>query len=191
MHKIEQRINRERKLQKNAILARRIASKVRSQKGQLRRSIATGDTMLEEMLARNSVPEPNSGCWIWMRGVAGGKRNAYPVWKWEGRRRQASHLALQTKGINIPKGFDACHACDNTYCVNPDHLFVGTRKDNMHDAQTKKRLVGYGVREFCKQGHPLSGDNLYIDPGWGKRHCRICMRRWGREHDARRRPRKQ
>lgn len=146
--------------------------------------------MLEEMLDHNSVPEPNSGCWIWIRGTAGGKRGVYPVWKWEGQRRQASHLALLTKGVNVPKGFDACHTCDNTYCVNPDHLFVGTRKDNMRDAQAKKRLVGYRKREFCKAGHPLSGDNVKTDPRSGKRSCRICRRRWGRITDAKRRPRK-
>lgn len=146
--------------------------------------------MIEEMLDRNSVPEPNSGCWIWMRGAAGGRRGVYPVWLWEGRRRQASHLALLSKGIDVPKDFDACHACDNTYCVNPDHLFVGTRKDNMQDAQAKKRLVGYGKREECKYGHPFSSDNTYVTPGSGKRKCRICELRRGREHDARRRPRK-
>lgn len=131
-----------------------------------------------EMLERNSIPEPNSGCWIWTRGVA----RTYPVWKWEGQRWQASHLALLTRGIRVPKGFDACHFCDNTYCVNPDHLFVGTRKDNMRDAQTKKRLVGYGKREFCKQGHPLSGDNVRVDQKSGKRFCWICKLRQGREH---------
>lgn len=148
-----------------------------------------------DMLERNSIPEPNSGCWLWLRGVAGGK-NKYPVWGGKERekkypvRRQASHLALMVRGVVVPRGFDACHSCDNPFCVNPDHLFVGTRKANMLDAQAKGRLVGYGKREFCKQGHPLSGDNVRIDPKTGKRSCRICRLRWGRITDAKRRPRK-
>lgn len=144
---------------------------------------------IADMLERNSIPEPNSGCWLWLRGASGGK-NKYPVWGQKEQRRQVSHLALKLRGIVVPAGYDACHSCDNPFCVNPDHLFVGTRTENMRDAQAKGRLVGYGKREFCKQGHPLSGDNLFIDLKRGKRRCRTCMLRWGREHDARRRPRK-
>jgi hypothetical protein len=144
---------------------------------------------LTEMLEANSIPEPNSGCWLWLRGVAGGKRVAgvrkgvYPIWKWEGRQTQVSHLALKTRGVEVPKDFGGCHRCDNTFCVNPDHLFVGTNTDNIRDAQAKGRLVRV-KRMVCKQGHPLSADNVYINNG-KFRGCRICKRRRDGEFRAR------
>jgi hypothetical protein len=120
--------------------------------------------------------------------VAGGKYK-YPVWGQKSERRQVTRVVLAAKGVELTDDDDACHRCDVSLCVNPDHLFAGTRAVNMQDARAKGRLVGYGKREFCKQGHPLSGDNVRVDPKSGKRSCRICKRRWGRITDAKRSPR--
>jgi hypothetical protein len=50
----------------------------------------------------------------------------------------------------IPAGLDCCHHCDNPRCVRPDHLFIGTRTDNMRDAAQKKRTMRREGHVFAK-----------------------------------------
>lgn len=75
-------------------------------------------------------PVPWSGCWIW---TAATKEHGYGVIGIGGRKdgtikaHRASYILH--KG-DIPKDKVVMHLCNNPYCVNPDHLELGTRKDN-------------------------------------------------------------
>ena len=86
------------------------------------------------------IPEPNSGCWLWEAVVAvdrdGGAR---PGFRLNGKYRQGHRVSYELYRGPIPDGMHVCHTCDNGFCVNPDHLFLGSRQDNMDDMVKKGR----------------------------------------------------
>lgn len=134
--------------------------------------------MTRDELESRSIPEPNSGCFIWL-GAARGE--GYGVVRLgsnlDGTRRLEGASRLMWKIVNgpIPEGKIICHRCDNPFCINLDHLFVGTFADNSQDCVKKGRLNHWAWRQtHCKRGHELFGPNLLRSSG--RRYCRACMK---------------
>jgi len=92
---------------------------------------------LESKLEANSMPEPNSGCQLWLGRVDqdGYGRVSVPT-----GRQMATHRAsyLLAHGP-IPAALNVCHKCDVPACINPAHLFLGTARDNVDDMVRKGR----------------------------------------------------
>ena len=80
-----------------------------------------------------------NGCWIWTNSM-GKEYNSYPSLIIKGvKEKSLSRLSYLVHKGEIPKGLLICHKCDNPPCINPDHLFLGSYKDNSQDMVNKKR----------------------------------------------------
>ena len=116
-------------------------------------------------------------CWPWLGAVACKEKYGrfYVGGKMVPAHRKAWELA---NGMTMPKACYACHRCDNPGCVNPSHIWPGTPSQNMADAYRKGRSTvvkgNNKPREFCRNGHPLSGSNLYVSKITGYRRCHTC-----------------
>lgn len=86
---------------------------------------------LREWVLEQVEPEPNSGCYLWTRTVNSVRR---PVVSVGGKHRLVARFLM-----NAPPGSVVRHTCDNEACVNPDHLIVGTQKENIADCIARGR----------------------------------------------------
>lgn len=84
--------------------------------------------------------DTNGGCWLW----------SYKTWRsGYGRFRLgfkyvAAHRFAYRQFKSDPGSLNVLHRCDNPLCVNPDHLFAGTQRDNVRDMHSKGRGGGHG-----------------------------------------------
>jgi hypothetical protein len=77
-----------------------------------------------------------SGCHEWLRALS---NNGYGQLWWQGKRSYAHRIAYERANGPIPAGKMVLHRCDNRKCINLEHLFLGSSRDNQRDMRAKGR----------------------------------------------------
>jgi hypothetical protein len=105
--------------------------------------IPPADLEALERFMRLTEPDPNTGCWLWSGTMWG--THGYGRFWFHGRDWTSHRLAWELFRGPIPTDDNpnrtvcVLHRCDTPLCVNPGHLFLGTREDNNHDMAAKGR----------------------------------------------------
>jgi hypothetical protein len=117
------------------------------------------------------IPEPNSGCWLWLASTSG---RGYAQISINDRPVRAHMFSYERFNGPIPPGADVRHTCDTRCCVNPDHLLVGTRRQNVEDAVSRKRHA-FGARHGSAK--ITEAEAIAIKESTEDRHA--CAARYG------------
>lgn len=123
---------------------------------------------IESRLRENVVINKDTGCWEWQ----GAKNNIGYGFIRDGDKMRTTHrVAYEIYRGPIPEGMCVLHKCDNRKCVNPEHLWLGTRQDNADDMINKGRHTkGFHEPMTCPHCGKTVNKNMYAR--WHGDNCK-------------------
>jgi hypothetical protein len=135
---------------------------------------------VQQRLDHLSIPERNSGCLLWIGSYG---PYGYGIIGYAGRTWQADRLSWSNVNGPFPLGGLACHRCDVRGCINPDHLFLGTPRDNMVGMHEKRRrriegndTVARPTQRVMRPARPPSALDHRLDRDRTDRLQELCKR---------------
>jgi len=118
-----------------------------------------------EWLESKYMPEPNSGCWLWL-----GSLTTEGYGRWSRKCLMAHRISYELVHGPIPKDLEVDHLCRVHACVNPNHMEIVTRKENILRGTAPS--ARFAKATHCKHGHEFNLKNTY----WRKHGGRACRR---------------
>lgn len=156
------------------------------------------------------IPEPNSGCWLWVGSFSSKRVDGVSIksygkigFRADGvpRTLSAHRVSYELHVGEIPKGLTLDHLCRVLSCVNPDHLEPVSLAENViraiahanPDRNRPERLPRF-IRDRCAHGHEFTAENTLwhrklsgVRAGHVYRACRTCWIDRSRRYRAKRR----
>jgi hypothetical protein len=132
------------------------------------RPFGTSTPIKDRLLRKIKINEVNN-CWEWQ----GGTNNVgYGMIRADHGMRTTHRVSYEEhKGI-IPLGMCVLHNCDNPKCVNPDHLRLGTHKDNMQEMISKGRNMLFGNHNRVSCVHCGLTSTVSMVSRWHNDNCK-------------------
>lgn len=110
-------------------------------------------------------------CWEWTGCLDSG---GYGQFSWNGKKVLVHRFSYElSMGFTIPTGLEIDHLCKTRKCVNPSHLEVVTKTENLSRGNGAHKNQNTGTT-ICRRGHKFTPENTVLYHGSGKRACRIC-----------------